>query len=84
LDETGLYNVLEFIYKGDTTISAENCLDILVAANGFVLPELRTLAEVTIAKNLDTDNVADVLRYAELYQANYLHNVSVVFTDFYK
>lgn len=72
-------SVIEFIYKGDASITSDNCLDIMMSANLYQLSELKTLTEVTIAQNLDKDNVVDLLRYADANQADYLHKVCMAY-----
>eukprot|EP01119_Soliformovum_irregulare_P001868 TRINITY_DN1170_c4_g1_i1.p1 TRINITY_DN1170_c4_g1~~TRINITY_DN1170_c4_g1_i1.p1 ORF type:complete len:1064 (+),score=350.86 TRINITY_DN1170_c4_g1_i1:69-3194(+) len=81
-----LKNTLEFIYGGDTSVNADNALPLLNASNEYQLPALTALVELTIAKNVDRDNVVDLLQYAEANQAKFLEKVcewycALVFSD---
>ena len=50
-------NILQFIYTGDVQILAEdNARDLVVSADYFFLPNLKTLAEEALAKMLNTSN----------------------------
>jgi len=71
--------MLEYIYTGDTNINADIALQLLIAANQYQLPHLRILVEKTLSRNVDLDNVGDLLRYAKLHNAHYLHKVCQYF-----
>ncbi len=52
-----------YIYTGDTTIDAENCMPLLIAATQYELPHLVLMLETVLIKNLDETNVCDLIRY---------------------
>ena len=55
--ESAMMNTLQFIYTGDVQILAEdNARDLVVSADYFFLPNLKTLAEEALAKMLNTSN----------------------------
>ena len=70
-----IYHVIEYLYCGDTTIVLDNCLDLLSASNQYELTQLKDKIERTISKNLEVDNVNDILRYADFHNAKLLHKV---------
>jgi len=78
LTETGITyetfaTVLEFIYTDNipNDTSAELALDVLVAANQYMLQRLKMICEDRIMNNaeLDLENCVDVYEYAQLHGA---------------
>ena len=70
-----LLHVVEYLYTNDTSVTHENCVNLLSASNRFQITGLKFLVEKTIAENIEHDNVANLLRYADFYNATNLYNV---------
>ena len=77
LTETGLGDILEFIYTGSVQISAEhNAQDLIAMADYLLLPQLKTLAEEIFVRNLaqmlNASNCLSIYFFARRYQCEQL------------
>ena len=60
-------------------LKAENAQGILMAADYLSISHIRSECELFMSKNLDVDNVCDVLRFAINYSFQILHEESLDF-----
>ena len=77
LTETGLGDILEFIYTGSVQISAEdNAPDLIAMADYLLLPQLKFLAEEVLVRNLvqmlNASNCLSIYFFAQRYQCEQL------------
>ena len=77
LTETGLGDILEFIYTGSVQISAgDNAQDLIAMADYLLLPKLKTLAEEVLVGNvaqmLNDSNCLSIYFFAQRYQCEQL------------
>ena len=76
--------VLEFIYSDQVQlISAEQAIDILVAANKYGLDRLKRLCEKYLVGIIDLENVIDLLYLSDMHQAMELKRMCINFTIAY-
>jgi len=73
--------IMVYIYTGniDPSISVDDALLLLSAANEYILPRLKMLCEKVIVRELSVENVCQIFRVADLYQASFLHKACVQF-----
>ena len=70
------FGAIEFVYTGDTNITHDNCLSLLSTANVYEFNGLKNATTRTITKNLECDNVEDILKFAEVNDAKQLYQVN--------
>ena len=71
--ESAMRNTLQFIYAGDVQILAEdNARDLVVSADYFFLPNLKTLAEAALGEMLNTSNCISVYYFSQRYHCQEL------------
>ena len=83
--ESAMRNTLQFIYTGDVQILAEdNAKDLLVSADYFFLPNLKTLAEAALGEMLNTSNCISVYYFSQRYRCEELlaKSVNYIFANF--
>ena len=74
-----LSSVITFLYTGDTVITAENCLDLLLASNLFQIPGLNDAATRKITANLESGSVMDILRIAQVHNIDRLYKNCLIY-----
>jgi hypothetical protein len=74
--------LLEFIYSDQLTDleSADQAIDVLVAANKYGLDRLKRLCEKFLVALIDLENVIELLYLADMHQAVELKRMSINFT----
>ena len=71
--ESAMRNTLQFIYTGDVQILAEdNARDLVVSADYFFLPNLKTVAEGALVKMLNTSNCISGYYFSQRFQCKEL------------
>ena len=83
--ESAMRNTLQFIYTGDVHILAEdNAEDLVVSADYFFLPNLKTLAEAALGEMLSTSNCISVYYFSQRYGCEELltKSVNYIFANF--
>ena len=71
--ESAMRNTLQFIYTGDVQILAEeNARDLVVSADYFFLPTLKSLAEAALVEMLTTSNCLSAYYFSQRYQCEQL------------
>lgn len=73
--------VITFMYTGeiDPSLLLDDALQLLSAANRYILPRLKMLCERVIVRELNVDTVCSIFRLADLYQASFLTKACVQF-----
>ena len=74
--------LLEFIYSDQLNDleSAEQAIDVLVAANKYGLDRLKRLCEKFLVAMIDLENVVELLYLSDMHQAMELKRMSINFT----
>merc|ERR1719188_1073161 len=74
--------LLEFIYSDQLNDldSAEQAIDVLVAANKYGLDRLKRLCEKHLVALIDLENVVELLHLSDMHQAAELKRMSINFT----
>ena len=73
LTELGLRDLLKFIYTGSVQISAEdNAQELIVMADYFILPYLKTLAGRVLGQKMNASNCISTHCFAEKYRCEEL------------
>ena len=83
--ESAMRNTLQFIYTSDVQILAEdNARDLVVSADYFFLPNLKTLAEAAMIQMLTVSNCVSVYYFSQRYQCEELlaKSVNYIFANF--
>jgi hypothetical protein len=72
---------LQYIYSDHPSdaIAHDNVIEILALADKFQCARLKSACEVALTAELELSNVVDVLRYADLYNADNLYNACIRF-----
>jgi len=65
-------SVLSYIYTDRVEIRPEYAIDLLIAANRFCLPQLKSLTEEFLGEMLSIGNIVDLLVIAKRHQADFL------------
>jgi len=71
-DDDVVKGMLEYIYTGETELMAERAPDLLQIAEKYDLSGLKEDCEYVIADHLTSDNAAEILVMAHIYNASYL------------
>jgi hypothetical protein len=74
--------LLEFIYSDQLSDleSADQAIDVLVAANKYGLDRLKRLCEKYLVALIDLENVIELLYLSDMHQAVELKRMSINFT----
>jgi len=69
--EQNIFNaVLQYLYTGDDAVAqSDRIVDILIAADRFLLDDLKQICESILESSLDTDNCAYLLAIADKHNA---------------
>ena len=78
-DDEIIEGMLEFIYSLKVSTIKENALDLLRIAHQFQLPDLFMECEDVIGKNVTTENVTQVMKFAHLYSPDTLKPIVMSF-----
>eukprot|EP01114_Cavostelium_apophysatum_P020406 TRINITY_DN6827_c0_g1_i1.p1 TRINITY_DN6827_c0_g1~~TRINITY_DN6827_c0_g1_i1.p1 ORF type:complete len:779 (-),score=221.16 TRINITY_DN6827_c0_g1_i1:92-2428(-) len=62
-------HVMEFIYTGNTKITGDNAVDLLVVANLYQLERLKEMCEKVIEGGVDDQNRVQLLQFSNTYHA---------------
>ena len=65
-------DVLEFIYTGSVEVTQENCKDLIAAANYLFIPDLKTVSERFLERQMSESNCISTYYFAEMYQCDKL------------
>ena len=65
-------DVLEFIYTGSVEVTQENSKDLIAAANYLLIPDLKTVSERFLERQMSESNCISTFYFAELYQCDKL------------
>ena len=69
VSEATMEKLLEFVYSDKVTDLPPSAADLFVAADKYLLPQLREMCQDSLILNLKPDNAADVLVLAYLHEA---------------
>ncbi len=74
-------DVLRFLYTGDweSIISPENCVEILGAADSFLMEDLKQRVEFYIENSMEVENVVELLEISDRFSAHRLRRASLEF-----
>ena len=77
--------LLEFIYSDQLSDleSAEQAIDVLVAANKYGLDRLKRLCEKFLVQMIDLENVVELLYLSDMHQAIELKRMCINYTMIY-
>lgn len=73
------YQLLRFIYTNKVQVTDENCRSLLIAANKYLIPSLKSICEEFIIKTLTPGNCVEMLTLADLHNAEKLKNMATGF-----
>lgn len=71
--------LLEYLYTDNVNLNDHLALELLVAADKYVLSRLKTLCEQFISQRLSVKNIIDVINIADRHDATYLKESSINF-----
>lgn len=74
-----LKEILRFLYTGCIKNLQENAQDLLLAANKFLIIDLKKICEIELFKSLKVDNVIEILSLAESQNAVNLEKQAIDF-----
>lgn len=77
LSADAVSDLLAFIYTDSAPNIEQVARELLVAAEKYDISRLKAACEVELAKNLDIDNVIDILIEAEMYRADQLKETAL-------
>jgi len=76
--------ILEYIYTGQVSaIDADNAVDLLIAADRYLLHSLKTLIQQALVRVISPDNVVDFLEISDQYQCTLLREKCIRFVQQY-
>ena len=71
--ESAMRSTLQFIYTGDVQIlAADDARDLVISADYFALPNLKSLAEGVLGEMLSTSNCISAYYFSQTYQCEEL------------
>jgi hypothetical protein len=76
------YHIIEFIYTDSVSaekMTLEDALQLLAAANRYILDRLKRIIERWLLSQLSEQNVGEILHSADLYQAPYLRSACLLY-----
>ena len=76
------YHIIEFIYTDSVSaekMTLDDALQLLAAANRYILDRLKRIIERWLLSQLSEQNVAMILHAADLYQAPYLRSACLLY-----
>jgi len=71
--------LLEFIYTDSVIVDPDYAVDVLIAADQFILPELKRLVERPLAKEISIENVFSFLTIAHHFHSPFLKSKCLEF-----
>ncbi|KAM0064529.1 putative chromatin remodeling & transcription regulator BTB-POZ family [Helianthus debilis subsp. tardiflorus] len=71
--------MMRYIYTGSIDVNMENALDLLTAADQYLLEGLKRLCEYNIAQDILVDNVSLMYDLSEAFNAMSLKNACIIF-----
>lgn len=71
--------MLEYIYCDQVLLNDELALELLIAANRYLLGRLKILCEQYLSQRLSVKNIVDIINAAEMHEADLLKECALTF-----